>query len=101
MFETVMHINSNRFNYDKQEQHFSGFASDARLRLGRLYPDACDVGFIMVSERTGKELTFYLDEEETRKGLLANKEGEITAWHFKPVTNDPALKNLTVTLWND
>ena len=91
-----MQILSNRFTWMPSEGHFTTFASDAQFRLERIYQDACDVGFVMVSERTGKELTFYLDKEER------DPSGEdIIAWHFKSDSRDPLLKKLTATVWND
>lgn len=30
---------------------------------GRLWADSCDIGFVMVSARTGKEEEFYLDRK--------------------------------------
>lgn len=91
-----MHINSRQFTKTKHSKgvSFSTFASDVQFKLEWIFEDSCDAGFVMVSERTGKELTFYLDREEKR-------DGDLVAWHFKPVTRDPALQGVTATVWND
>ncbi len=48
--------------------------------FGRLYDDACDVGFAVRSHLTGKLVAFYLDRED-RDGS-----GEdIYGWNFLPV----------------
>jgi len=90
-----MVINSTGFTYYKDDNEFVAEASDIDFRLERIFPDSADAGFKMVSARTGKELTFYLDHEEK------SNEGELQAWHFKAYTRDSALKNITAIVFND
>ena len=60
-----MIINSESFTYYKDENTFSTFASDVEFKLERIFPDSCDLGFTMISERTGNELAFYVAKTET------------------------------------
>lgn len=53
-----------------------------KWNVGRIYNDACDVGFKVVSKRTGQDAIFYLSEER-RSG-----EGDIYLWIFKPIPED-------------
>lgn len=59
---------------------------------GRVYDDACDEGFTIISERTGNPTVFALHNVEMN-------EGDIMAWEFKCVT--PGLKNLKAVIFND
>lgn len=64
--------------------------------FGWLCDDACDIGFVLVSEKTGKKIPFYLDETDYCDG------GEdVAGWNFRPVTNDPKLSKLKVLIVND
>lgn len=53
-------ISTNRFRYDPVENVFTAEASDLgpSFRLGRIYDDACDQGFTLVSALTGREVVF-------------------------------------------
>lgn len=75
---------SDRFTYIPATRTFVAEASDFNgTRLSdQLYNDACDEGMVIVSTRTGKEVAFYLDEEER------DREGDVIAWHFKAVKGD-------------
>ena len=93
-------IASGMFFWHHDELMFSQEASTLQRGthhpfFGRLYDDACDEGFVLVSARTGEELPFYLDETK----FLDN--GDIIEWRFKPVTNDRNLKDLSVVVSND
>jgi hypothetical protein len=93
-------INSKAFTYAKEQDSFVAEASDfgpcddttVPAPFDRLYDDACDCGFVMVSERTGKKVVFALDE------TARDDEGEIKGWRFKPVTR--GIKS-TVVIFND
>lgn len=65
----------------------------------QIYDDACDVGLKLVSDKTGKEVVFYLDTED-RDG-----ENEIQGWRLKPTTESirkvPECKDLTMLIIND
>lgn len=80
--------------------HFVAEASDLNNRhLQPLYDDACDVGFAIQSETTGKVIRFYMDRVHT------DIEGELTHWTYLPVSEDiskyPTCAHLTATVFND
>lgn len=79
-----------QFYYTKETRNFSACASEVPIRLQQLYSDACDVGIVLVSHVTGKEIKFYLVEEKH------DREGDLLYWKFK---NDQV--NCTVTVFND
>lgn len=96
-------INSSRFEYLKDTKEL--FADISELShagvnpLGRLYADAADTGFVLVSNITGKEVEFCLVNESK------DSEGEIRFWRFEPVpteflSND-RLKGTHVIILND
>jgi hypothetical protein len=52
--------------------------------LGRIWDDACDQGFAVVSGKTGKLVIFYLDYTDWGFGRNQDVEqDEIAGWHFK------------------
>jgi hypothetical protein len=54
-------ISSNKFTYNAETRVFSAFASDLGPDwLGRAYNDACDLGFEMFSQKTGRLATFLM-----------------------------------------
>jgi hypothetical protein len=61
-------------------------------RLGQVYDDACDLGFTIVSQKTGREVVFAQDGEDRR-------DGEVMGWRFVCVT--PGHKNLKALIIND
>lgn len=91
-------ISTNQFWYDKETRNFSQEASTLRNYnfLSRLYNDACDTGFVLVSHKTGREVPFYL--EYTSKDI----EGDIHCWKFLPAEPVPAhLRDVYVKIFND
>jgi hypothetical protein len=87
-------ISSEHLEYSGKLASFLAEASDLgdKFKVGRVYDDACDEGFTIVSARTGKEAVFALDH-------LEENEGDICAWHFVCVT--PNLKHLKAVIFND
>ena len=84
-------ISSSRFLYKKGV--FSAEMSELRdLKIGQVYDDACDVGFTIVSEKTGKPAVFARTSMEFR-------EGDLISVNFKCAT--PGLTHLKVVLFND
>lgn len=78
-------VSTTLFSYFPESKTFSTEESTLRANrapdvFGRLYDDACDEGFVLVSQRTGKEVAMYLASIDT------NKDNEIAGWHFKPVS---------------
>lgn len=67
--------------------------------FGRVYPDACDEGFGLVSHRTGHTMYFAVDRVER------DREGDIVAWHLVPTAQSkrahPRAAGLKVTVYND
>lgn len=62
-------ISSKHFDISRKDKTMVTFASDIRLGRGvdfeRIYPDACDAGLRIESERTLERSTWYLVEAET------------------------------------
>lgn len=58
----------------------------------QVWDDACDVGFIIRSHHTGREVTFALYSQVT------DSDGDVTAWHFDSLDEDV---NWRVTILND
>lgn len=90
--------------FDWVEKSPGCFASDlAPLReggpFGRIYDDACDIGFCLVNPGTGGETWWYISE--THK----DGEGDITHWTLKAapetVRKFPKLAAYTLTVFND
>lgn len=85
-------LSSNNFTF--KDNKFIGELSQFRgTRFERVYDDACDVGFSVISVKTGKHAVFALDRYET------DSENDLIAMHFVCVT--PGLKNLKAVLFND
>lgn len=67
--------------------------------FGRIYDDAMDSGFLVVSTRTGKEAAFYIDRTQ-RDG-----EREVQCWILKPTPETarkiPEAANIVITVFND
>ena len=73
-------VGSERFTWHKDCNSFIAEASDLPKGfdpLSQVWNDACDAGFILVSERTGKELLFTFSHEDK------NIEHETMGWNFK------------------
>jgi hypothetical protein len=97
-------ISSEMFLYMPERKEFVAEASD----LGRgfnpfsqIWNDSCDAGFVMVGQKTGKELIF------TTAHTHRDAEGDITHWSFTAV---PSLnkrsgikfeERIFVTILND
>ena len=88
-------LSTKSFTYDKNSQTFISEASDfgRAAFYGQLYDDACDEGFVLVSQKTEKAVPFYLSE------VVRDVEGDITCWKFKGAC--PKFANLNVVILND
>lgn len=92
---------ADRFDWDTVNP--SCFASDlAALRdgyFGPIYDDACDLGFVLVSPKTGNHTWWYVEDEHT------DREGDVTHWTLKAtpetVRKFPKLGAYTLTVFND
>lgn len=87
-------ISSERFEYSGKLACFLADVSDlgSDFKTGRVYDDACDEGFTIISARTGKEVVFALDQVD-------KDEDDILAWRFKCAI--PEFKHITAVIFND
>lgn len=98
-------ISTAMFHYDKQDRCFSQEMSTLqcgpknRPVLERIYPDACDEGIRLISERSGQECVFYVDRTHV------NRDNEITHWELfvtpECLRKMPHMKGVKVIIWND
>ena len=69
--------------------------------FSQIYDDAADRGITMVSNKTGKEVTFYVSDAETEM----NVEGGINNWLLRPTAETiwkiPKLRGVTIKVFND
>lgn len=96
----MVYHSSNAFSFDWAFQLFVTEASSLKNPFyGSIYNDAADVGFGLVSEKTGELAVFYLDEKHQ------NREGEVLYWSFKPTTETikkfPQLARVKAIVYND
>jgi hypothetical protein len=93
MILTPTPISSSRFSF--KGNTFSAEASDfgRRFELGRVFDDAADEGFSIVSAKTGKIAVFALYNHEE------DGEGDLVSWIFHCVT--PGLTHLKAVIFND
>ena len=94
-------ILSSRFDFNTTIKTFSTEASSLRGTpfQSQLYDDACDVGFIMKSTKTGNEVTYVLEKEHK------DFEGEVIKWTFVPTIESynkhREAVNTRVVIFND
>lgn len=69
-----------------------GLAKRGLNGMGQVYDDACDIGFTLVSGRTGKPAVFAFSGTD-------RVEDEVAGWRFTCVT--PGLKHLDALIIND
>lgn len=62
--------------------------------LGRVYDDACDEGFTIISAKTGKAAVFVEIESD-----YCAEDVDVVAFNFKCVT--PGLTHLKAVIFND
>jgi len=80
-------ISTDRFRYEKSTRTFRAEASDLQgLRYcGQVWDDSCDAGFVMVSEKTGKEVPFVLCHTEF-------SDGDLLYWDFTSFGITPEVR---------
>lgn len=93
MLLTPNPVSSNKFSF--RGNTFTADASDLgpAFALGRIWDDACDEGFSIVSEKTQRVAVFALYDHDE------DAEGDVCGWWFKCVT--PGLTHLKAVIWND
>ena len=80
-----------RFSWNTATKSLSAFASDLpRAFIGRVWDDACDLGFKVEGHTYTKIFTHVKDEL---------KNGELVAWHFREYTTEP--NPWTAVVFND
>ena len=84
-------ISSKMFSF-KDMKFVAEISQIRNLNFGKVFDDASDIGFTIVSEKTGKCAVFAMNKIDT--------DGEdIYGWNFVCVT--PGLKNLSALVIND
>lgn len=76
----------------------TAFVSDvanAKQLFGRVWNDACDVGFFIRSHRTCRNELFILSN------TLKDNEGDVQGWEFESVREDEKGRRVVVTVFND
>lgn len=93
--------NTSLFTYNAQTKTFVTEMSELQHRkidpLGQLYCDACDQGFVMVSEKTGHEVEFFLYHTDREA------DGDLRSYIFKAAAHrafDPVTAELKVMIVN-
>ena len=92
-------ISSKQFTYTKSEKTFSIEASDANgfPFKSRLYDDAADEGFVLVSHKTGRSQPFYFD-----RVIYSDSGEDIAGFEFLPAYPvSEGAKGTKVIVWND
>lgn len=85
-----VHVSTKHFTYESNRRTFVAEASNLPIAgLGRVYEDAADTGLVLVSSRTGKEITFVVSNTEYRCG-------DLVAWYLTSTTGD-----FKMTIFND
>lgn len=86
------------------EKCFISEASDlerGRNLFKQIYPDACDEGLELISQRTGESSKWYVTNTEYSN----DEDRELQAWHLKPtpetLRKHPRLQGYTMTIFND
>lgn len=99
ILRSISRIQSNHFTFDSKSRKFIAEHSDVKLfnPSTRIYDDACDVGFFMISKKTGAKVLFF------ENGVEKNSENEIEAFKYSAnCRENPAhLRDLQVILFND
>jgi hypothetical protein len=83
MILTPTRLSTRNFTYYSPDRLFVAEASDLGrdFRRGRVYDDACDVGFTLVSHATGAEIVF------ASNGETRDADGDVLYEEFVPVAH--------------
>ena len=94
-----MRHSSKQFTWLPETRRFIAEVSELGANpFGQIYPDACDMGFVMISAVTGKE-SKWVEDSQIYDG------DELAGWRFVPtdetVRKLPILKGVVVEILND
>ncbi len=95
-----MQVYSKQFDWNPETKTFTSEMSQLGkgFQLERIYPDACDVGFTMISLRTGYDVKFV----ETARDMIGEDLGG--QW-FEPTQDSlrrfPKMRGVKVLIIND
>lgn len=95
-----MRHSTERFTHNKGAKMFVAEISDLGGNVfGQIYPDARDLGIILVSDKTGAETKWAMSRE------MRNWEGDLDGWVLIPIAETlrktPALLGYEVHILND
>lgn len=94
-------ISTTKFTWVPKTREFIAEISDLHGSnpLGALYNDACDAGFVLVSQKTNLAIPFYLRETQR------DADHDVKFWEFHPcneaVRQNPSFEDVTVIILND
>jgi hypothetical protein len=78
-------VNTRQLTWDAGRRWFIAEASELP-EPGRVWDDACDVGYRLISHRTGRSVVFALSD--TRR----DGDGDVQVWVFKPIAGDATME---------
>ncbi len=98
-----MQVSTKLFDYDSKTKSFSAEISTLEGKYGpcfhRIYNDACDLGLILVSAKTGVETKWAIDDEKR------DDKGDLMYWKLVPTAETkrkvPAVRDCTMIVFND
>jgi len=93
-------VSTTKLSINSHEKIMSGDMSEiGDSSFIQIYPDACDVGIMLTSHKTGITTRWF--HESTHRG----NENEINFWELCPVPEDvrkfPNLADWVIRIWND
>ena len=86
------YISTRNLHYQKIGRSFFAEISELpkqRIPYMRVYNDACDVGFWLVSHKTGAEIMMVMTEEK-------KVNGDVVGWTFEPVDKKAPIRNVVI-----
>lgn len=98
-----MRTSTDRFTFSGSTNTFITEASDLTRGnfLHQIWPDSCDEGLVLISEKTGQESLWYKDHDE----YSDDEDHELLATHLLPtdcsIRKHPRLKNTKMVIIND
>lgn len=90
-------VPSSRFTWFKGcgTAEISDFKGYEHNFFSRLFDDACDEGFRIVSDKTGDIQPFFL------ACTLNDEEGDVQCWVFRPINSKLYEAGVRINLFND